>query len=75
MGGRGGAETHITIHLLSYVHLRIWQVSACKIEPQSGIIMQVMTTQPPTQVQAHLSTEWGLNRVSQLLSEGCLAAV
>ena len=27
--------------------LRIWQVSACKMEPQSGMIFDLGTTHPP----------------------------
>ena len=62
------------LHLRFSAKLRVWQVPACKMEPQSGMIMQVMTTHPATPVLAYLSTEWLLDRVSEL-SEGCLPAV
>ena len=62
------------LHLRFSAKLRVWQVPACKMEPRSGMIMQVMTTHPATPVLAYLSTEWLLDRVSEL-SEGCLPAV
>ena len=62
------------LHIRFSAKLRVWQVLACKMEPRSGMIMQVMTTHPANPVLAYLSTEWLLDRVSEL-SEGCLAAV
>ena len=35
------------LHLGLSANLRIWQVSACKLEPRSGMIMHVMTTHHP----------------------------
>ena len=64
----------LRLHLRFSAKLRVWQVPACKMEPRSGMIMQVMTTHPATPVLAYLSTEWLLDRVSEL-SEGCLPAV
>ena len=38
---------HTRLHLGFSANLRIWQVSACKMEPQRGIIL-MKPTQPPT---------------------------
>ena len=64
----------VGLHLGFSARMKIWQVPGCKMEPRSGMIMQVMTTHPATPVLAYLSTEWLLDRVSEL-SEGCLPAV
>ena len=53
------------LHLGFSAKLKIWQVPACKMEPRSGMNMQVMTTNPATPMLAYLSTEWLLNRVSE----------
>ena len=37
------------LHLGLSANLRIWQVSSCKMEPRSGMIMHLLTTHPPTQ--------------------------
>ena len=42
---------HTRLHLGFSANLRIWQVSACKMEPQRGIILMKPPTQPPA---AHL---------------------
>ena len=39
---------HTRLHLGFSAKLRIWQVSACKMEPRSGMIMYVGPTHPPT---------------------------
>ena len=42
------------LHLGFSVKLRIWQVPACKMEPQSGYIMQLEPTTPPHQLEIFL---------------------
>ena len=40
---------HTQLHLGFSAKLRIWQVSACKMEPQSGTIITDWTSQPASQ--------------------------
>ena len=64
--GRGNVHfATLGLHLSFSAKLRIWQVSACKMEPQSG----TMITQAPTQ----LSTELG-NSISTLTAQAQLVS-
>ena len=62
------------LHLGFSAKLGIWQVPACKMEPQRGIIMVKPPTQPPTHPAAHLFlTDRMTYRV--LILWGCLEGV